>query len=91
MLRGETKKTPKYANRIGPYWRLLEARSLGRKSSRADAKNAWQPDVGLCFDTNRYNKMFDEFSRQALLKLDNFSRRDVGNFMGDGQRALSAP
>ena len=61
---------------------FVEARSLGRKNSRTDPKKTLGNLMWGCALTQTgTTKMFDEFSRQALLKLDNFSCRDVGNFL----------
>ena len=64
MLRGETKKNSNMPTESA-ILAFAEARSLGRKSSRADAKNAWQPDVGLAL-TNRYNKKCSTNSQGKL-------------------------
>ena len=81
MLRGETKKTPKYANRIQPYWRLLKRDHLDGKVRELTPKTLGNLMWGCALTQTGTTKMFDEFSRQALLKLDNFSCRDVGNFL----------
>ena len=64
-----------------PYWRLLKRDHLDGKTRELTPKTLGNLMWGCALTQTGTTKMFDEFSRQALLKLDNFSCRDVGNFL----------
>ena len=64
-----------------PYWRLLKRDHLDGKLRELTPKTLGNLMWGCALTQTGTTKMFDEFSRQALIKLDNFACRDVGNFL----------
>lgn len=64
-----------------PYWRLLKRGHLDGKLRELTPKTLGNLMWGCALTQTGTTKMFDELSRQALVKLDNFSCRDVGNFL----------